>query len=266
MGIVRHDGMGCKGTVTMTVRYFILGAVVLLSVVTWAQDDDDQLDLLDQLLVDMQDQTRSELVNRVRALEIENAELREYILSLRGEQSGTDAAELEVTLRNALKENAALREAIGILTKDGSGGGSAAVMETSAVKRGGEPVADPRESDPQTDPDETTFRVMKEWGRSPEATAAMPGSVASLKGMSVYVTPGTRDGDLENLARQLHADYADYDNVNIEIFDDPDAARDFADTGRASPRHRVGSISRHRKSGRDKILLFTDGSAREVLP
>ena len=164
-----------------------------------------------------------------------------------------------------MAENADLRETIHLLMKRIAAVESGVTVEpkSSTDERGnsGRPLNfDPSESRPDAE-----FEIMKEWGRSPEVTAGMPGNVSSLKGMSVYVYPGLSDADLETLARYLRSEYDMYDNINIEVFNNAEAARNFADSGRASPLHRVVSISKHRKSGRDMLFLFRDGQARELL-
>ena len=111
--------------------------------------------------------------------------------------------------------------------------------------------------------------VLSEWGRTPTEAAKSIPKVGSLKGMICVVPPGSRDEDLIALARKLHKEYATYDNINIEVFDDAGAARAFKEnefsSGAASPsEHRVLSISKHSASGRDVILLIKGEQTIEV--
>lgn len=111
-----------------------------------------------------------------------------------------------------------------------------------------------------------TYTVYQEWGRSPEEAANLGPGASSLKGM-VCVTPeGSRREDLEQMARELRAQFGAYDNLNIEVFDDVEAARAYAEDGMNTPDHRVASISRHKASGRDSALVFHGGATYEVMP
>ncbi len=116
------------------------------------------------------------------------------------------------------------------------------------------------------EPAQFTYTVLQEWGRSPEEAANLGPDASSLKGM-VCVTPrGSRREDLEQMARDLRTQFAAYDNLNIEVFDDEEAARIYAEDGVNDPEHRVVTISRHKASGRDTALVFHDGATFEVMP
>ena len=108
------------------------------------------------------------------------------------------------------------------------------------------------------------FTVVREWGRDPETAAEIGGDAATLKGLIGAVPPGSSREDVENLGRELRAEYAGYDNINIEVFDDPEAARAFADDEKGGSARRVLSVSRHRASGRDTILYIQEGKAEPV--
>ena len=108
------------------------------------------------------------------------------------------------------------------------------------------------------------FTVVREWGRDPETAAEIGGDAATLKGLIGAVPPGSSREDVENLGRELRAEYAAYDNINIEVFDDPEAARAFADDEKGGSARRVLSVSRHRASGRDTILYIQEGKAEPV--
>lgn len=106
--------------------------------------------------------------------------------------------------------------------------------------------------------------VVREWGRDPETAAEMGEGAATLKGLIGAVPPGSSREDVETLGRELRAEYAGYDNINIEVFDDPEAARAFADEEKGGSARRVLSVSRHRASGRDTILYIQNGKAEPV--
>ncbi len=107
------------------------------------------------------------------------------------------------------------------------------------------------------------YTVVREWGRTPEDVAALAGKAASLKGMILAVPEWGADEDLLSLGRELRDGFGDFDNINIEVFDDLEAAHDFAKRGVADPEHRVLNVSRYRDSGRDVILLIRNHEVRE---
>ncbi len=125
--------------------------------------------------------------------------------------------------------------------------------------------ADYGEPEPAAPPPPPVFghKIVKEWGRSPELANEI-GGVASLKGMICLVPPGSLREDIEALGRPLRAEHAHHDNLNIEIFDDPQAAEEYAERHVSDPKHRVMSVSKHAASGRDVILFLHDGKATEV--
>ncbi len=108
------------------------------------------------------------------------------------------------------------------------------------------------------------FAVVKEWGRGPEEVAALGKDISTLRGMICAVPEGIPEEQLIGLARSLRAECDGYDNINIEIFEGMDAAERYAKTNRADPERRLLSVSKHTASGRDVILLMTQGMTREV--
>ena len=113
------------------------------------------------------------------------------------------------------------------------------------------------------------YEVIAQWGRSPEEAAALSGKdfdkkATSLLGMVCVIPPGAQDENLIALARSLREQCEVYDNVNIEVFDDSESARAFNENKGANPQHRVLSISRHKSSNRDIILLFKGEKTTEV--
>lgn len=115
-----------------------------------------------------------------------------------------------------------------------------------------------------SEPESFSFEVVEEWGRSPEELATGNRQGSSLKGMIGVVPRGSSDEDLIALGRSLHEQYAAFDNINIEVFDDAEAARSYKGKYVAPPKHRVLSISKHKATGRDVILLIRDEKAVAV--
>lgn len=124
------------------------------------------------------------------------------------------------------------------------------------------PIEPPDE--PKEPPVELTLEVVDEWGRTSEDAAALGNQASTLKGMVGLVPEGGARADLEQLGQDLRAQYAEYDNINIEVFDNREAAERFKESQTASPAHRVLSISKHAASGRDTIVVFIDGMAIAV--
>jgi len=111
---------------------------------------------------------------------------------------------------------------------------------------------------------EFSFNVMKEWGREPDAVAQLGGDAPTLKGVIGVVPRGSAREDLEQLGRELREQYGAYDNVNVEIFDDPVAAQTFVDTQEMDAAHRVLSVSKYAATGRDAITFFEDGAGTDL--
>jgi hypothetical protein len=82
--------------------------------------------------------------------------------------------------------------------------------------------------------------------------------------MICVVPLGSLDEDLEQLGRELRNRFVHYDNINIEVFDDIEAAQRYADTNLTNAARRVMRVSKHTASGRDVILLMGDGGTREI--
>jgi hypothetical protein len=109
------------------------------------------------------------------------------------------------------------------------------------------------------------YSVVKEWGRTPEKANELGKDISSLKGMVCAVPEDSRDEDLIALGRWFRKEFAPYDNINIEVFDSLEAARLYAERNIASGDHRVLTVSKHRGSDRDVILLMR-GKAVHVIP
>ena len=114
-------------------------------------------------------------------------------------------------------------------------------------------------------PEPFRYDVISEWGREPDQEEVLSGETTSLKGMVCLVPARSRKEDVVQLGRDLRAQFEAYDNINIEIFDEEAAARSFAETSISTgPQHRVLSISKHKASGRDTMVYFEDGAAKEI--
>lgn len=109
------------------------------------------------------------------------------------------------------------------------------------------------------------YLSVKEWGRTPEQAKELGGNVGSLRGMICAVAPGTTDEELKAIGKKLRAQCAGYDNVNIDVFDDEAAARDYSERNVRSSDHYVMNITRHKASGRDVIVLIRANGSREVV-
>jgi hypothetical protein len=109
------------------------------------------------------------------------------------------------------------------------------------------------------------YLSIKEWGRTPEQAKEMAGDVSSLRGMICAVHPGATDDELKGIGKKLRDACAGYDNINIEVFDDEAAARDYAERNVRSSAHFVMKITRHKTSGQDVTVLVRDNGAREIV-
>lgn len=108
------------------------------------------------------------------------------------------------------------------------------------------------------------FTVVREWGRSAEEAQKLGADAQSLKGLIGVVPAGSLRADVEKLARDLRHKYDGYDNINVEVFDDRVVAREFAANKPADPEHRVLSVSRHKASDRDAIVLLINGKGEMI--
>ncbi len=167
-----------------------------------------------------------------------------------------------VAIQQLEDENESLRQALRL--RFGSGGGGLPPVPIpnreliESVLKESPPVAERKEViGPASSPE--AFTVISEWGRSPEVASSLPGEVSSLIGMTIAVEPGTDPESLHQLGDELRENYAHYDNINIEVFDDVAAARWFAEKGEVDEKRRVMSVSRFKHSGRDNVVVFRNG-------
>ncbi len=108
------------------------------------------------------------------------------------------------------------------------------------------------------------YTVIAQWGRTPEEAAALGNAATSLKGLICVAQSGMTKAELSNLAQRLRAAFDEYDNLNIEVFDNAAAATQYADSNVNDEDHHVISISKHKKSGHDEILIFHGDKATRL--
>ncbi len=110
------------------------------------------------------------------------------------------------------------------------------------------------------------YAIIAEWGRSPEQVEALGTDASSLRGMVAVVPPDTSEEAIVQLGRELHAEHANYDNVNIQIFNDSTAAETYSKTNSMADGVPILRISKYRNSGEDKVYLSRDGVEVDVTP
>jgi len=108
------------------------------------------------------------------------------------------------------------------------------------------------------------YAVVAEWGRTPEEAEALGKSASSLKGMICVVDPKASDEELTELGTKFRKQFSDYNNVNIEVFDDLASAQQYNAQHTAPVERRVLSVSKHTASGRDTVVLIRDGMPTEI--
>ncbi len=121
---------------------------------------------------------------------------------------------------------------------------------------------------PAIPPQEFSFRVVEEWGRNPEVVKELNTNAPSIKGVVGVVPPNSPREKLQELARELRQKYDEYDNINIEVFDDEASAKQYVEKNLLDKEHNVLSISKHKESGRDIITIYgvTEPSSINLSP
>ena len=147
--------------------------------------------------------------------------------------------------------------------------GMQGMTDINAVPRPARSLVDQALSEPPATPAPPPpppfkFTIIREWGRSAEEAQKLGADTQSLKGVIGVVPAGSLRADVEKLARELRRKYDGYDNINVEVFDDPVIAQAFAANRTADPEHRVLSVSRHKASNRDAIVLLTNGKGEMI--
>lgn len=107
---------------------------------------------------------------------------------------------------------------------------------------------------------EASYAVIVEWGRTPEKAAAAGPDVQSLQGMICVIPSGTDEADLVGLGQQFQREYEAYDNINIQVFNDMEAAQAYAQTNSQEKGAPVLKVSRYRASGLNTVEVLRDGA------
>ena len=229
----------------------------------------DELDSLDEAVAEVSETSIGTLLSRVQKLEAENVELAAMVAALQkqleDERSGA--------LTSLEAENARLRDSLRLVYRGRvenlpdvplpNRDLLEEVLSDGRLKAQYEEQLEIIEAKPEAESG-SAFRIIKEWGRSPEAVAQTSGNLSTLKGMSIFMHPDTVRADMEAYALALRAQYVHYDNLNIEFFDRESSAHAFAERGTVDMGFRVMSISKHAKSERDVILIGRGRSMEEV--
>jgi hypothetical protein len=184
--------------------------------------------------------------------------LDEYVVGLRDEN---DALRREVLRLHALRSMGA-EGAVPRIPSPGSDIIERLLAEEGMVAVGEEPEEDTAIA--LASVGGLDYAVVREWGRTPEEAAQLGEGTVSLKGMVCAVPEGSSEGELAAFGRWMRNANGIYDNINIEVFDDVEAARRFAVENVASPEHRVLSVSRHKATDRDVILIMLGGHTQEI--
>lgn len=203
-------------------------------------------------------QPPGDLTAKLDALAREVAELRDAVTEL----NQTLDAVLQSVINELRKENERLRAALRDQFTTESGGLPNVPRPDRELLE--QVLADSPPQAHDEAPREFSYTVVKEWRRTPEQAAELGGKAESLIGMIVAVPEWSTEQDLVGLGRRLRAEYATYDNINIEVFKNVAAAFEFADRGVTHPEDRVLNVSKFKADGRDLILLIQNGRAREV--
>jgi hypothetical protein len=205
-------------------------------------------------------QSQEELIDQMKALQTKFDQLQETV-NIVVTQMMSDVEAENAQLRAELKRLQA-RDQAGLLNSQAVPRPGGEVIDALAEEARNTP-AEELERDPLP-PAEFSLNVMKEWGREPDAARQLGGNAPTLKGIIGTVPLGSSREEIEQLGRDLRAQYAAYDNINIEIFDDPIAAQQFVDTQTIDPEHRVLSVSKFGRTNRDSVTYFEGGDSYEL--
>lgn len=108
------------------------------------------------------------------------------------------------------------------------------------------------------------YHIMKEWGRTPEEAVSL--NASSLKGMVCVVPESTPEEALTALGKSLRKEFDEYDNITIDVFNNADAARAYLESNASPGVHRVLTVTRHKNTQNDAIVLFREGTPVPVPP
>lgn len=201
---------------------------------------------------------------QAEALHAEVEQMREEMAGVRQElQELRETLDLLVreVIRDLRADNEELRDALaGAQTREEHDRRLATMTEQELAQTVRERLGPP----PMEPAVELSLEILDEWGRNAEDVAQLGGNASTLKGIIGVVSPGAPLGALEQLGRDLRNQYDHFDNINIEIFDDHEAAAGFQANQVGSPAHRALTVSRHRASGQDSVVVYQNGVARQV--
>lgn len=108
------------------------------------------------------------------------------------------------------------------------------------------------------------YAIIAEWGRTPEAASARGDDTTSMFGMIAVVSPQTSEEEVIALGHELREEYANYDNVNVSIFTDTQAAETYSKSNSLKDGVPLLRISKFRKTGEDAVYLNKDGADIDV--
>lgn len=205
--------------------------------------------------------TPEELLREIKRLQEKFDQLQETV-NLVVTQMMSDVEDENHELRSEVRRLQA-REQAGLLGNSVPRPGGA-VIAGLAAEAANNPEPDSPVEEAPLPTAEFSFNVMKEWGREPEAVAELGGNAPTLKGVIGVVPRGSAREDVEALGRELRDKYNGYDNINVEIFDDPVAAQSFVDSQDMDANHRVLSVSKYAATGRDAVTYYVDGNGTDL--
>ncbi|MBN2308836.1 MAG: hypothetical protein JXR94_07705 [Candidatus Hydrogenedentes bacterium] len=110
------------------------------------------------------------------------------------------------------------------------------------------------------------YMIVREWGRTPEVAQQLGPDVPSLRGLVCAIPEGLSDDVIVAIGRRLRAESAEYDNVNIVVYEGLEAAKRFAEENVDTPGRRVLRLSRHRDAGHDVLQRIRGNAAVEIPP
>lgn len=198
----------------------------------------------------------------VEAVYDEVAALRNEMAALRHELTG----QVQDLVEELRKENQQLRDEVARLNALGGGAEEGPRVPVPEVHEAEAKPQEPTPAEPESKGPIApfVFTSVKEWGRTPEEAARCTPKASSLAGMVGTIPRGSREKDLIDLGHKLREKYGAYDNINVEVFDSADAAKQFLERGAIDDERRALSLSKHAASGRDSIQVFRRGVPIDV--
>ena len=128
----------------------------------------------------------------------------------------------------------------------------------------GPDVVVPQTETQNQNPLQQDITVILEWGHGPEEAKAMPAGMSAIKGMVCAVPKDMPEEKLIALGRMLKEQYGSYGRLNIEVFNDPLAAKHYIQDGGSPEPARVLAIQKNTNSGVDHIIRYEGSNARLI--